>query len=49
VENELFKLPDKQKTLNQINKKRVLDEKLAQIEKDINNYKIRLRDISSMK
>jgi len=45
-ENELFKLSDKPRTLNEINKKKDTEETLTQIENQIAEVKIRLRKLN---
>ena len=42
IENEIIKLPKKQKNLIQINRKIFLDEELNQIEGEINRFRIEL-------
>lgn len=46
-ENELFKLPDKPKTLNEINKKRAIESSLVSLENLINDMKFRIRKLNS--
>ncbi len=43
VENEMLKLPTKQKTLNQINRKIILDEELIDIENEINDCRVKIK------
>lgn len=43
LENEMIKLPTKQKTLNQINRKILLDEELIDIENEINNCRLKIK------
>jgi peptidoglycan hydrolase CwlO-like protein len=45
IENELFKIPEKQKSLSQINKKKVLEDKLDSVENEINRIKSQIRDL----
>ena len=45
VENEILRLPMKQKNLHQINKKILLDEEINNIENEVNNLRIRLKTI----
>ena len=45
LENDLFKLPDKPRTINEINKKRTLQETMKNIENEINDTKFKLRKL----
>ena len=44
IENEIFKLPEKQRTLIQINRKKMLEDQVCEIEKEINFLRIKLRE-----
>jgi hypothetical protein len=44
VENEIFKLPEKQKTAIQISRRKMLEEQLAAVDKDINLLRVKLRE-----
>ena len=46
IENDIFKLPDKQKTLLIINKKKLMENQKIKIEKEINNLKFKLMEIA---
>jgi hypothetical protein len=45
LENDLFKLPDKPRTINEINKKRTLQDSMNNIENEINDTKFKLRKL----
>jgi hypothetical protein len=45
LQNELFKIPEKHKTVNQINRKKILEDSLDKIENEINMLKTKIRDI----
>jgi hypothetical protein len=47
VENDLFKLPDRPRTINEINKKRNLEESMNNIENEINDTKFKLRKLNA--
>ena len=44
LENEIFKLPEKQKTAIQISRRKMLEEQLASIDKEINSLRVKLRE-----
>ncbi len=44
VENEIFKLPEKQKTAIQISRRKMLEEQLATVDKEINLLRVKLRE-----
>lgn len=45
VENEIFKLPEKQRTLIQINRRKTLEDQVSAIEKEINMLRNKLRGV----
>jgi hypothetical protein len=46
TENELLRLPDKPRTLNEINKKKGIEESLLNLENEINDVKLRMRKLN---
>lgn len=45
-ENEIFKLPEKQKTQIQINKRKTLEDSVTNIDKEINSLRVKLRELN---
>jgi hypothetical protein len=46
-ENDLFKLPDKPRTMNVIQKQQALEQKLQGVEMEINRHKTKVREMKN--